>query len=385
MTNQVNPNEDDLTPINKNIKKIEQEDSTSIVDFDGDGLRIRYNEPEFRQFLSYVYSKNSRQLDSVLPHDYFILERKHLDNINNAIIKNVYTRDKIEKPDSFIMKLYFEDGNKVDAYFLKELEDYVLDDQEVVQIEINWIYYIQFADRPYPEKQEIYLNIETDINKIEPSYNEDKNDFYSPKEKISLIQLVINHTEYSWATAIKNDIIKSLKSCRLHTPGWRKFIYNFESNIVIFLFLVMTSALIIGLERIEAFHRSILIEKLTSVPYGNITVNQKINTIIELIIREIQSGNISSKTLPYLMISLIIITLLVFAVAYLANGLIKPYDRSFILLSDGSTRSKARYYNRHKNNSLHLFLTFMFSIIASICAVYIDQFLQYINRFPTTG
>lgn len=390
MKEEHNNKENNLNP----IKKVEKENNPPAINFDERGMRINYDEPAFREFLSYVYSRNSRQSDYILPHDYFILKKKDIINLKKTIQTNIYVRDKIDKPDSFIMRIYFEDGNKEDVYHLNQLEEYLVEYSEVTKIEINWIYYIKFVDRPYPEKQEIFLTIDTDIKKIKASnIFEDMEKIrirplYQPK---SLIKITINHTEYSWATAIRNEIIRSLGNCVEDINGWRKLIHRYDTIIVLILLFIMFICVMVGFTNIIELNEEILINTLNEISLKQIDINDKLDLLIKFLIKDrieandISIDNINSNSragLAFILIGIISTFGITGLTALTLEKLLKPYDRSFILLSNGSTKSKARYYKENKNSWLHLIIGFIFSITASIIAANIDRILQLINIIP---
>lgn len=396
--------EGNINPINLNSNKENEESGistntqseTSQIELSGQGLYISYQDPVFRKFLSSVYSKDSRQLDSIIPNDYFILESNHIKNVYKAIVEEISLRDGINRPDYFTIKLYFENGSRDTIHFIKDIEDYNSVDIPIIKIEIIWTYYIRFPSRPNHERQEINLTIDTDINKSDKFYEKEKvikrnkrtslfsfldeNEDYA---SYSRIKLSINYTEFNWASAIENQISKKLVSCTKEIPGWRKTIYRYSNSISTITSMTLLLCSLRCITILNNIKTKLQLEEFIDSSKSSLDISEKIDGLIDITIIKITEELTTKSSFGFIFFVSIFVTAIVFlCLDTNISKLIKPFDKSFILISDNLTNEKEKYYNRHKNSVWYLALTFTFAVVAGIVAAFIDHFLQWVHLFP---
>lgn len=337
-------------------QRIDNQDGYLTLPFDG---------TQFKHFVTGLLGKPQTLTKRITGS--FEIYLKDLQNFHDLINQRI-----VQQNNGHLIqlktKIYFSDQSSVLLSSYEELITYnEVKPVESIAVKMSWSYLIQFADKDFPEKQEIELTIiasplrslveDDDIPVIFPSNGE--------------FRIMIEHTARSWAYDIEGIITNQIKSILKEEPKFYKTIRRKSVTIGIITSLLFLFGSILGIYlNTKSFNQN-EIETVQKFANTSKNIDSKINYILDYVASNAQSFYFIKSQL-FLVASLIISIFLGIWVGNLANN--KRY--SFVVLTRESVKTKEKMDKLHKRKSLWFFLSLLISILSGVASNYLFNWLS---------
>lgn len=380
------------------LSKNDQIQDSFSLQIDKNGIYIPYTEKSLIQFGEKIFAPQQRSINFFIDHELFEVNSKDIEDIFLEINNSIKFRDTIKsRPNLKVELLYIDGSNENWTYIIEENDQIFISegcviDKDISKLTIIISYLIEFNDNPLPFKQDIFITFDTKLIEIQKLTNSKNNlenlvEFIGDSKlfvrKKSDIEVNIYSTEIMWAKSLTETIKNKIDvRCSKEIIGWRKAYKVFNPVLIGIGFLIIilyipTEIILLSWEnKVDIFK--------SEIDYPNILnydIEKKINTLIEFVVNNysLVFGEEFGQFVIIVIFSFLMIGFVFFTLSIvLSQYIIKPYDRSFINLSDKAYRNMKLYKKKYKNSFLIVVLMHISAIIASMQASYIEKIIQFI-------
>jgi len=169
----------------------------------------------------------------------YIADMKYISNTHHMIQQRIQQQNK-GTLIQFVAKIFFNDDSSVtinsfdDFFSYKEIKN-----NWPGQLEITWVYLIQFEDRLSPEKQSITLRF-TSNEGIYTNFIEESRYIRGTRQTTNSIEYIIKHTARTWGVDIEFLLKSNLQTLMIQQP-LRYRIAKHDSKIAVVLGIISFS------------------------------------------------------------------------------------------------------------------------------------------------
>jgi len=349
-----------------------------IIDIEPDAsvkqgfVSLPLNQEGFKDFISSLLGKPQELSRSF--YGSFEIHKNDIINIYHLLEQRIKQQNVAELVQ-FTVKISYDDDSSVTMSSLEEFKTYN-ELRKVISTSINvyWSYLVKFADREFPEKQEIELIIISDhYSNNKMSFLNDKRNIIRFKNEPGRIMHIINHTARSWGNDIDSLLTLQVKSCMDESK--RTFISllsKYKNSVSIFggiLFLLIS---IVGCILTTSKFADYSLSKVNDGISSSSSLDDKVNFISQYI----AAGEWLSFN-QFITVVLIASATIAIFIGVIFDLMIDDIQiqSSFLCLTEESLKYKESI-KRESNKGLWKFIiSFVTSVIAGVVGNYVFQLL----------
>src|SRR5260221_2286987 len=285
------------------------------------------SQEHFRDFISGLLGKP--QTLTKLVDGPFDITRPDLENLHHLVTQRV-TQQNQGTLVQFTARLVFDDQSTVLVNSFDEFRTYT-EIRPVVTTAayLSWTFLIQFADREFPEKQEIQVSAHT---KAGIAFDEDLEVHrHHHGWHDGLVQgffaIRISHTARTWGADVEAMLSAQLETLRRSVPKWKRRVRRHSGRLSLAMVVGFVAAAIIGVgisgTRVARSQRAALASLTNGDKQGGVAVAAKIDYLVDVIASGVWPRQVFFAAI-FLGISLIAGTLLAAFLDDLATAIDDP-------------------------------------------------------------
>lgn len=319
---------------------------------------------DFGDFISSLLGKP--QSISKVFRGSFEINQEHIQDLHLLLIQRISQQNKA-KLIQFTAKIIFNDNSSVLLNSIDEFISY----REVravssEQLHLSWSFLVEFQDKKTPEKQEIDISFIASGGPM-PIIDEDMPvSFLLNKLKNGVIHFSIRHTARTWGADIEALLSGHIKNILDQPNKFRDFIWRQSSKIS----LAVAALYFIVSLFVSFWTASCIWQSQHSIISNIIGKNSNINQKVDFILNTISSG-VWAKYYFSVIVFLIISIVIAIVLAIWVEDAADTNKPSFVVLTEQSKKNKEKLMKKYQIS----FISFIFSIITSICTSFLANIL----------
>ena len=263
----------------------------------------------------------------------YIADIKYIRDIHCMINQRIQQQNK-GTLIQFLAKIFYNDGSAITITGYDEFISYrEIKQNSPVQLELTWVYLIQFEDKLSPEKQTITLRFRSGEDEKFTYYSNRHRETTSPNS----IEYIIKHTARTWGVDIEFLIKNSLQSFMIDKKPFRKKLSDRRTLLSVILWIISFVTCFV----INNIYVNMYLSNLSTIVSKEIDNLQGIEQKFDYLSQHVSTIPLYQFT-TYNNAFIIVMIVVCIILAYLFNEALESfgYMHSYIILNEDSNERR---------------------------------------------